>query len=359
MLDISTLAIGFASAIGLASTLSTDPVVIRRTTVPSTLEWQGYTGDVVGKMFREHLRHIATVVGTMRGDEFGVDYSHEHAFEELMESIHLNKIVDATRDFLNLYHYTIEGQIYNVDNRYHYLLTVETSEEELFYIEVEDGDDIAKLINRTAERFMERVDPYILAQYYRRLETPTGEFPRTKRLLEHCVRVLPQKQTMWPVLVLGNLHYQKGEYEQAITRYLQVIELNPGYSEAMAYWGRTLIAMGYPDTGLQKMRKAVELAADDPAQRRAKVWATVHSLLADELVKRGEYQEAWETYIDGLKLVPENPYLMMGLGKLYLMHKQYDPAIDLLRQAVAKHPEKDKPRALLDKALNAKLDLKI
>jgi len=357
VIDLTTLILGFISAIGFASIFAVDPISIKSTQVPGFFESQGYTGDTVGKMFRERLRHIGDVVGTIRGDEFSHDYVHQTAIDEFAKELQLDTLVDASRDFLGLRLYAISGLVTYTGNTYKYTLKVQTPDEQTFFVTVQDEGDIPGLINEMAESFLARTDPYILAQYYRRVEAPSGQFTKTIPMLDHCIRVLPSNQTMWPILVRGSVHLRLGEYDQAIQRYQQVTELDPSYAEAYALWGKALIGKGESDAGLAMMRKAVELAPNDPYQKKAKKWASVYAHLGDELVKRGQDEEAREIYIQGIEMMPVNPWPKAGLGKLYLRHKQYDPAIDLLRAALHNHPEKEKVREQLDLALAGKFGL--
>jgi len=359
MIDLPTLVVAAAASIGIGALGSTDPIRVHTTDVPVMVDFKGYNGPVVATLFRERLRTIAREAGTRRGDSLGHFYANETAVDELVRQLGVSGVVDAVREYLGLHMYNLDIHItQHGRGDLHFEIMGEAPDGKIFFVEVTGGNELPELIQEAAEHFLLRVDPYVLAVYYFRKEISGGEFQRTLPLIEHCLRVIPGDRSMWPLLLWGGVLFRQGRYDEAIVKFQQVLEIVPNFSEAHALWGRALIAKGDLDGGFDQMRRAVESAPEDPTQRRSAVWPSVYAMLGDELAQQGKDEEAREVYVNGLRLLPYDPHLKAGLGELYLRHRQYDPAVALLRDALGAHPDKERTRDLLGQALAGKLEIR-
>ena len=356
MFDFATLALGAGSAVGLAALLSTDPIVVRKAYVPLVIEYyQGYNGMLVSKLLRERIRIIAREAGTSRGDSLGVFNADESAIDVLAERLYVDGIVDSLREFLDLQSYSIDPYLVQSPDGVKLGLKGESADGQLFYLSVKGGQDtdIPVLIDKLAQLFIEKVDPYVLTLYYFRQEYSQGDFTKSLPMIEQRVRVLPQASKIWPLLLWGRVHYRLGEYDQAILKYQEVLRIDPNFPLAIARWGEALAAKGDIKGGLEKMQLAVvKMYQDENATRHLKSLAPViYTLLGDHLVKIGADEAAREVYVQGLALASDNPLLQTSLGALYLRHGQFDPAITLLQSALVTHPDPSVPRKLLDQAM--------
>jgi tetratricopeptide (TPR) repeat protein len=373
MFDLATLFVGAGAGVGLAALLSTDPVVIHKAYVPTLVEYQGYKGELLAKLLRERIRIIAREAGSARGDQLGVFNADASAIDYLTERLGIDTLVDSLREFLGLHSYSIDpylvhypsgftfnlkgetadGQQFSTANDLKFGIKGETESGQLFYLYVSGTDDLPTLVNTLAERFIEKVDPYVLTLYYFRKELAQGEFTKSLPLIEHSVRVLPTQNRKWPLLLWGRVLNRQGHYDEAILKYRDALEISPDFALAKARWGETLIAQGDVKGGLEKMLLAVEELNDDgvPNNQRLAMAPTVYGLLGDTLADRGDDADARAVYVQGLARVPKNPLLQTSLGKLYLRHGQYEPALELLQSAVLALPDSVETRKLLDQAL--------
>ncbi len=356
MFDLATLVFGAGSAVGLAALLSTDPIVVRKAYVPLTVEYyQGYNGMLVSKLLRERIRIIAREAGTSRGDSLGVFNADESAIDVLAERLYVDGVVDSLREFLDLQSYSLDPYLVQSPDGVKLGIKGESADGQLFYLSVKGGqdEDIPVLIDRLAQLFIEKVDPYVLTLYYFRQDYALGDFTKSLPMIEHSVRVLPQVSKVWPLLLRGRVHYRLGEYDQAILTYQEALRIDPNFPLAFARWGEALVAKGDVKGGLEKMQLAVvKMHQDDFATHHLTSFAPpIYTLLGDHLVKIGADEAARGVYVQGLALASNDPLLQTSLGSLYLRHGQFDPAIKLLQSALVTHPDPSVPRKLLDQAM--------
>ena len=335
MLDLASILIGTGAAIGLAALLETDPVVIQKAYVPMLVEYQGYKGELVAKLLRERIRTIAREADTARGDELGIFNANASAIYILSERLNIDGLIDAIREFLGLNAYNLSPYIVHYPGGFNFKIKnetggqqvtstndlkigikVQTADGQLFFVSASGSQSISELIDELAERFIERVDPYVLTLYYFRKEYPQGKFSKSLPMIEHSVGVVPGELKMWPILLWGIVHQRQGHYDEAILKFQEVLRLVPSFSEAMAHWGEVLIEQGHQEAGLEKMRLAAEKSFLDPTIPY-QMDTIAHGVLGDTLVKLGRDEEARQAYVEGLELVPKNSFLRVSLGKLY------------------------------------------
>ncbi|SDB49953.1 TPR repeat-containing protein [Desulfonatronum thiosulfatophilum] len=339
---LTTLLTSGTSVLVLAAMLATDPVSIRKFSVPAYAEYHGYSGEIVSKFLRERIRHIAQEAGTARGEVLSVFHDDVSAIEILAERLQLGGLVDAVQEFMNLQVYSVGGYLLLENGEMKIGTRVETAKGEVFFLSASGGRDIRTLINKMAEMFVERVDPYVLALYYFRKEYPSGNFVDAPALVEHCISVLPTPQKQWPMLLKGRMAYRAGQYEEAIASYQRALALDPDFAFALARWGEALVAMGDVQGGLDNMRLAVS---------KKNATAVIFQLLGDTLARNSFPEEAREAYIQGLQETPDDPGLQISLARLYLDHRQPEPALALLEKAVIKRGDDVETHILLTQAL--------
>jgi len=58
---------------------------------------------------------------------------------------------------------------------------------------------------------------------------------------------------------LGNIYYAKGNYDKAIKKYIQAIDIRPGFFLSYNGWGSCLSRLGKYEEAIEKFKKAVDL----------------------------------------------------------------------------------------------------
>lgn len=343
-MELTTLIATATVALGLSALMSTDPVVMHKFSVPYSVEYSGYSGDLVPKLLRAQIRKVALAAGTRKGDNLSIYAEDMGAIEILAEQFHLEGAVDAIQEFFDLHQYSLSGHVTESDTGLTLTVKAESSENDLFILDVSGGHDMDVLIQRMAEEFIGRVDPYVLALYHFRKEYPHGPFDKSLPILQHSVDVLPLKLKTWPLNVWGRVLYAQGDYEGAIEKYKQALAIDPAFFFSMGRWGEALWAMGDHAGGLERMQRAVNMPGAAPAY---------YEMLGQMLQELDRDVDARAVYVDGLRAHPDHAGLQKALGALYLAYGQAEPAVRLLQKAYQSGPDDPTTLTLLRQALDA------
>ncbi len=343
-MDLTTLAATGLIAVFLSAMLAADPVVMRSFSVPAEIEDAGYSDRLIATLLRERIRHIARTADTARGEKLSTYATGRTALETLAEQFNLDKVVNAFQEYFELHRYSLSGYVAKTPNGLRFDLQADSALGDRFTVAVNgQGDgDMDALINEMAERFVARADPYVLALYYFRVEYENASFDRAIPMLRHCVQVLPVELKKWPILVWGQALARTGAHNDAIAKYQEALELDPDFGFALRSWGVSLWEQDRRDAALDKMRAAVAVPT---------VFPDLFDILGDRLVEAGADTEARDVYVAGLTRFPDHPGLLFSLGRLYLRYEQYDPAVDLLGDALLAAPDNQTIQNQLNEAM--------
>lgn len=117
----------------------------------------------------------------------------------------------------------------------------------------------------------------------------------------------------------GNELAQAGQFEQAITEYQAVLELEADNVSAMTNLGVAYYSIGKLDEAIAQYEKALEIAPDD---------ADIRSNLGAAFVQKGQLDEALEAYQKATELKPDLAEAYFGLGVIYLQTSRTEEAIE-------------------------------
>lgn len=129
------------------------------------------------------------------------------------------------------------------------------------------------------------------------------------------------------VFQLARAKQMTGDLEGAIASFDEALELDPNFAPAHFYKGMALKAQKQWDAADARLREAIAI---DPAYARAFIeLAAMYEEFEHEDEARGVYEEA-------LKHNRLQPDLMNGLGVLRVKNGQYEEAIELFRDVIAR-----------------------
>jgi len=121
----------------------------------------------------------------------------------------------------------------------------------------------------------------------------------------------------------GALHLARDRFEKAR-------ELNPGYTDALAYLGYTLWRQGQLDEAAECLKKTISL---DPGQ------ALAHYFLGLVFRSQGKADLAVGEFQEALRQDPENPAFHADLGKAFSLLRDYNAAMASMEKAAALAPD--------------------
>lgn len=172
---------------------------------------------------------------------------------------------------------------------------------------------------------------------------------KTDLAIEHYLWVKQQNPGDAQVeAALGLLYQTKGDLNAAVAQFETARKLAPEEPAILAALGFAHQQAGRPQQAVAIYREALARRPDYPA-----VMNNLAVALADS---GGDLSEALRLSREALKREPDNSSYLDALGLVYLKQKEFDSAVQTLRAAVAKQPDRALYRLHLAKALLGKGD---
>lgn len=133
-----------------------------------------------------------------------------------------------------------------------------------------------------------------------------GSYAQSERALREALQTGISDPS--PYSALGAVFYARNMVDQALDALEKALKIDPEYPGALNNLGYILIETKHDTTrGLMLCRKAVELDPNNYAYRDS---------LGKALVVHGQYKEAEKEFEKGLKLAPNNSFLIQNLKDL-------------------------------------------
>ena len=129
---------------------------------------------------------------------------------------------------------------------------------------------------------------------------------------------------------LGAALNEKGQTENAIRQFQEVILLKPDYADAHYNLGNALSEQGRTDEAISQFQEALRLKPDD---------ANVHYNFGNALVKKGRTEEAISQFQEAIRLKPDNVPAHNNLGNALGDQGRYDEAVSQLLKAIRLKPD--------------------
>lgn len=127
---------------------------------------------------------------------------------------------------------------------------------------------------------------------------------------------------------------EQGKLEDAKRLYLQAVELDPGFCDAMDNLGRLLRSQGKVDEAISWYKRSIEVLPNNNV---------AHQNLAVAYTIQGKMSDAATEYQILVHIDPDNPEGYYGLGIIHLDRKQPQEAVTQLRRAEELYAKKSSP----------------
>jgi len=157
--------------------------------------------------------------------------------------------------------------------------------------------------------------------YYRR----QGKYDLALIYLQRAIEIDPSK-SVW-VIEIGNTYQEMGNLELAYEHFIKAINLTP---DDWATWKAMAVfcfTFNYEvkETGLLAARKALSLNPGSPV---------LTDLLGTGLMLAGDYDSAERFLLDAEKMDPNQSAILIHLGQLKVLQREYESAREYLRAAM-------------------------
>ena len=160
---------------------------------------------------------------------------------------------------------------------------------------------------------------------------------------DKCLRILRKRQRPDAILILGMIAHEQGEFEVAVERYQQFLELLPNHKKTHFKLGLVLEVLGRTESAVEHLKFSIGNSGDDAATYRQ---------LGDGYCKLQRWGEAIEAYQDSLAVQAEDVVTMIKLGNAFNAAERWPEAIPLFEQCLSKLPDNAKVHRHLGSALH-------
>ena len=148
------------------------------------------------------------------------------------------------------------------------------------------------------------------------------------------------------IFELGRIHFESGDYKEALEQLALVDEKNQRYDEAQFYIGVTQDALGQTDKALSILKK---LAGRLPLFE-------VYNNIGVLLIKQKQYKDAIDHLKPAMDAAPRDTDTLFNLGYAYFLAKDNANAVATLRTEVKQRASDGEAYYILSKALTAQGD---
>lgn len=310
---VSLPVFALSALFGYAVFFDVDSVQFHSIEVPASLEYQGYTPEVVASRLAQEVKHIKEEARTARQMSSFSLPDEESPIQSLGRYYNFLTPVIAAQELLGLVEYSVFGNM--VKTKSGLSLTVhglQTRTGKTFST-VRAGDEPESLIRETALDVTRFIDPYIVASYrYERTVAEGGtDFSATIDELKTCIHALPDSDQHWVHNLWGLVHFQSRKYDEALEQFDLALKQAPDFVLAVYNIGRVQAAQGENEAAIATLRKVLEMDAKTN-------YRTPHAyrLWGDILVAMGRQDQAKELYEKSIKAGPEYGDAYASYGKL-------------------------------------------
>jgi lipoprotein NlpI len=122
----------------------------------------------------------------------------------------------------------------------------------------------------------------------------------------------------------GNVHADKGQYDQAISEYTMALKIKPTYTEVYYNRGYAYTIKGKYDDAIRDFNKAVEL---NPK------YAKAYHIRGIAYASKGRYDQAITDYTKTLEINPKDAMAYCNRGVAHYFRKEYGKSWENVKRA--------------------------
>ena len=337
--------IGAAAVFGLAL-FTGEEISITKIAVPTHLEDKGLTDVVVTRRLTDELRELNVIAGSELASVDVDGSSLDKSVGELESYFQLELLFTGVRDLFGLVPFYVSGEVTGDSAELTMTLRV-------FYKEASRPSDVIRvngnidslheIIREAAIQTLEHINPYVVALYWRRIETAEGDyaFPRARKMIDRYLQERPVEEHFLIYGLLGRMAMTKAERAEITSeeqqaayadaqRYLEAAVLQkPDFENANLNLGILHAVLGDYGRSDAYFARAVEIDPNDRVARER--WAEV-------LEKQGRSREAAFQWVAAVEIDRQDPELRQELADAYANLGMLDEAQAQIDQAIFLDP---------------------
>ncbi|MGQ9371007.1 tetratricopeptide repeat protein [Azospirillum sp. ST 5-10] len=334
---VSLPVMALSALFGYAVFFDVDSVLFHDIEVPASLEYQGFTPNVVASRLAQEVKAIKREAKTAREmREFNLP-DEESPIQALGRYYDFLTPIVATQELIGLIEFSFTGNM--VKGKDGLKLTVHglnNTTGKSFHSSV-SGPEPEELVKKAAIDATRFIDPYIVASYYYETTVASGgtDFTTTVDELKHCTHALPASDLHWVHNLWGLVLLKQGKYDEAVAAFDRALELKPDFVLSIHNLGRVYMAKGEYENAIAKFKQV--LALDAVTNKRT---PHAYTLWGDALIAEGQPEEAAKKYDLALKANPDYPDAYASYGNLLLQQGKRAEARKMYELALKLEPKR-------------------
>ncbi len=250
-----------------------EALVIEPLAMPKPLEESGLTSEVMANRIGDALYAIESKTKTrMKKDKLDGDSDTAPPDVEVPGTgLGVKTLIDVTRTVFGIYPRRVIGDVVmqgesakDASEKPQATLTfhINHGRDRTDAFSVGPSDDVNVLAEQAAEKILEQLNPYVLAAYLYRHAGSKDDYKRIEGLCERSERGAREKRNsalqcaslnLWGVALDG-----EGNLEGAISKYQEVIHIDPKHAATYDNLGNVLADQGKTEEAIRQYQKAIE-----------------------------------------------------------------------------------------------------
>lgn len=333
---------------------------------------------VLGECYRvqdrieEALEHFIEVLKIIDLQTVQQDQAHEliQLYDSLAESYKARKDRDKALTFLNSLVDFLSGQgwqdkVMEARRRLDNVTAEGTTRSLAEILEVPGSEEVLASMARAQEYMNRNMWLTAMEELYRAIEIAPTYLPLHLHLAEVFVRQERIEEAIAKYLTVAEVYCMRGEDQQAIGVYKQVLKMSPMDVDVRAKMVDLLVRRGEIDQALEQymaladsyyqlaqIEKALEtydeaLQLASRASNQQKWRAQILHKIGDINVQRVDWRKATAAYEELKALAPEDPQVRLSLFDLYQKQGQINKALAELKELVQYYQAHNQPQKAL------------
>ena len=140
------------------------------------------------------------------------------------------------------------------------------------------------------------------------------------------------KQNSTALVRIGDIHYQRGNFNTSFAAYQTAIQVSPDEGAAHKGSGMILLQRKSYNAAETSLTQAVEYLQDKPGTEQALIESYTGLGIINDLYSH--YETSARYYLEAARLAPKSAMVKSNLGYSYYMQQQWDKAEATLRSAL-------------------------
>ncbi|MEI8395691.1 MAG: tetratricopeptide repeat protein [Rhodospirillaceae bacterium] len=220
----------------------------------------GYTSPVVIKRLADRMKDIEEQAQSRADGKKVMAQDDGGSAAILGQYFGLSSLLKVVQTSFGLIPYTLAGEVVingksmnmiirGSDNTTSHTTIIKTSA---------PVGDFSGLIDQSAYEAVRMIDPALLAAYQFKRDYLTRNFTLTEDVIRRALASEDQRSRKWVLNLWGVVLYQQSDFDGAIEKFRQAIDLDPAFTASLLNWGVVLARQGKQEEAIGKYIRVVE-----------------------------------------------------------------------------------------------------